>query len=412
MRSNWRNVEEKISIYGLAERVRENMPWDSAVLTDDQVTAYCEAEVLSACSGRTGYRRMLELVRLVFCALRCELEILQDLADDPDVTEIMVNGPEQIFLERCGRTVRADLSFETDDRLTRVIQRLAARVGREMNELHPIVDARLSDGSRINAVHSSIAIGGPVLTVRKFNRSRMTMEDLIRQGDVSRDAAALLQKLTAAGYNIFISGGTSSGKTTFLNILSDYIPQTERVVVIEDSAELQIRGIPNLVRMEARSANAQGKGAIAIRDLIRTSLRQRPDRVIVGEVRGEEVVDMLAAMSTGHDGSLSTGHANSVRGMIGRLETLHISTSGFPAASVKAQIAEAIDIYVHLARTPDGHRRVVEICESVGMDGGEIVLNPLFAYEPGKGLASTGNELCRKGKLVLRGMTDREEVAQ
>ena len=300
MRSNWHLTETYVSIYGLAGQVRDRMPRDSAVLTDEQVTAQCEAAVLCSCSGNVSYRRLNELVRFVFCALRCELEILQDLADDPDVTEIMVNGPDSIFIERAGKTCCADLSFETAENLTRVIQRLAARVGREMNELHPIVDARLSDGSRINAVHSSIAIGGPILTIRKFNRSRMTMDDLIEQGDISRDAAALLQKLTAAGYNIFISGGTSSGKTTFLNILSDHIPKTERVVVIEDSAELQIRSIPNLVRMEARSANAQGKGAIAIRDLIRTSLRQRPDRVIVGEVRGEEVVDMLAAMSTGH----------------------------------------------------------------------------------------------------------------
>ena len=386
------------------------MPRESASLTDEQVTAQCEAVVLASCAGNVPYRRLNELVRLVFCALRCELEILQDLADDADVMEIMVNGPDCVFLERGGRTYRADLSFETEERLTRVIQRLAASVGREMNELHPIVDARLSDGSRVNAVHGSIAIGGPVLTIRKFNRSRMTMDDLIEQGDISPEAAALLQKLTAAGYNIFISGGTSSGKTTFLNILSDHIPRTERVVVIEDSAELQIRGIPNLVRMEARSANAQGKGAIAIRDLIRTSLRQRPDRVIVGEVRGEEVVDMLAAMSTGHDGSLSTGHANSVRGMIGRLETLHITSSGFPAASVRAQIAEAIDVYVHLARTPDGHRRVVEICESAGMRDGEIVLNPLFVYDPQQGLVPTGNALQSTGKLQLRGYAEAERT--
>ena len=384
------------------------MPRESENLTDEQVLAQCESTVLSACAGTVSYRRLTELVRLVFCALRCELEILQDAADDPDVTEIMVNGPDCVFLEKNGKTGRADLSFETPERLTRVIQRLAARVGREMNELHPIVDARLSDGSRINAVHGSIAIGGPVLTIRKFNRSRMTIDDLIRQGDISREAAVLLQKLTAAGYNIFVSGGTSSGKTTFLNILSDHIPQTERVVVIEDSAELQIRGIPNLVRMEARNANAQGKGAVTIRDLIRASLRQRPDRVIVGEVRGEEVVDMLSAMSTGHDGSFSTGHANSVRGMIGRLETLHISSSGFPAASVRAQIAEAIDLYVHLARTPDGHRRVVEICESAGLREGEIVLNPLFVYDPQQGLVATGNALRSRGKLQLRGMEGEE----
>lgn len=404
MRSNWQQNDAPIGIYTLAQQIRDGMPRDSALLTDEQVMKQCGAAVLAVCAGKVSYRKMSEMTRLVFCALRCELEILQDLADDPDVTEIMVNGPDRIFLERCGKTRQEDLSFETAEHLTRVIQRLAARVGREMNELHPIVDARLSDGSRVNAVHGSIALDGPVLTIRKFNRSRMTMDDLIGQGDISREAAQLLKKLTAAGYNIFISGGTSSGKTTFLNILSDYIPQTERVVVIEDSAELQIRGIPNLVRMEARSANSQGKGAVAIRDLIRTSLRQRPDRVIVGEVRGEEVVDMLAAMSTGHDGSLSTGHANSVRGMIGRLETMHITSSGFPAASVRAQIAEAIDIYVHLARTPDGHRRVVEIAESAGIQDGEIVLNPLFIYDPQNGLVSSGSELRSAAKLQMRGL--------
>ncbi len=408
MRSGWRAAEPKISIYNLAEQVRSGMAREGAQAGDETVMRLCEAAVLSAGPG-IPYRRRAELARLVFCALRRELEVLQDLADDPEVTEIMVNGPDHIFIERCGRTVRADLSFETRERLEQVIQRLAARVGREMNELHPIVDARLSDGSRVNAVHAGIAIDGPVLTIRKFNRSRMTMEDLIRQGDISGEAAALLQLLTRAGYNIFVSGGTSSGKTTFLNILSDYIPEGDRVVVIEDSAELQIRGIPNLVRMESRSANAQGKGAVSIRDLIRASLRQRPDRVIVGEVRGEEVVDMLAAMSTGHDGSLSTGHANSVRGMIGRLETLHIRSSGFPAASVRSQIAEAIDIYVHLARTPDGHRRVVEIAECTGIREGEILLNPLYSYDPERGLISTGNALQRRGKLKMHGLDGKGE---
>ncbi len=405
MRRNWRLADPVVSVYGLAEQVRRELSQDGADRNDAQVMARCEASVLAdPQSGLLPWRKRPELTRLVFCALRCELEVLQDLADDPEVTEIMVNGPDRIFIERGGKTFQAGLSFETQERLNQVIQRLAARVGREMNELHPIVDARLSDGSRINAVHASIAIDGPVLTIRKFNRGRMTMDDLIAQGDISVPAAELLRTLTEAGYNIFVSGGTSSGKTTFLNILSDSIPSRERVVVIEDSAELQIRGIPNLVRMEARSANAQGKGAVSIRDLIRTSLRQRPERIIVGEVRGEEVVDMLSAMSTGHDGSLSTGHANSVRGMIGRLETLHISSSGFPAASVRAQIAEAIDVYVHLARTPDGHRRVMEICESAGMQNGEILLNPLFVYDPVKGLTATGSELQRKTKLLLKGM--------
>lgn len=408
MRRLWRQTDLPVSIYALAEQVRSGPARERPDLPDGQVLQLCERLVLSR-SGQIPLRSMPQIARQVFCALRKELEILQDLADDPDVTEIMVNGPDNIFIERCGQTIQAQLSFETRERLNQVIQRLAARVGREMNELHPIVDARLSDGSRINAVHSSIAIDGPVLTIRKFNKSRMTMEDLIRQGDVTREAAALLQALTASGYNIFVSGGTSSGKTTFLNILSDSIPREERVVVIEDSAELQIRGIPNLVRMEARSANAQGKGAVPIRQLIRSSLRMRPDRIIVGEVRGEEVVDMLAAMSTGHDGSLSTGHANSVRGMIGRLETMHISSSGFPAASVRAQIADAIEVYVHLARTPDGHRRVVEICESIGLQDGEIALNPLYVYDPAVGLAATGNELQRRGKWKLKHLAEGKE---
>ncbi len=309
MRSDWKTAEPVVSVYGLAEAVRRSMAQGTRDPDDRQVQQLCEQAVLSCREAPLlSPASKLRLSRLVFCALRCELEILQDLADDAAVTEIMVNGPDRIFIERAGETFRADLSFETAERLNRVIQRLAARVGREMNELHPIVDARLSDGSRVNAVHSSIALGGPVLTIRKFNRSRMTMEDLVRQGDVCRAAADLLRRLTAAGYNIFVSGGTSSGKTTFLNVLSDYIPASERVVVIEDSAELQIRGIPNLVRMEARSANAQGKGAVPIRQLIRTSLRQRPDRILVGEVRGEEVVDMLAAMSTGHAGLTSRPH--------------------------------------------------------------------------------------------------------
>jgi len=348
-------------------------------------------------------RERSKLKRLVFCMLRRELEILQDLADDPSVTEIMVNGKDDIFIEHSGRIEKAPVHFESAERLTRVIQRIAAGVGREINDLNPIVDARLSDGSRVNAVNSNIAINGPILTIRKFNRSRMSMADLIRQGDISSDAAAFLGRLVRSGYNIFVSGGTSSGKTTFLNILSDLIPPEERLIVIEDSAELQIRNHENLVRMEARNANAQGKGAVTIRDLIRTSLRMRPDRIIVGEVRGGEVVDMLAAMSTGHDGSLSTGHANSPAGMLLRLETLFLSASGFPLDAVRGQIAGAIDIFVHLARTPDGHRRVTEITEVAGYEQGVIRLNSLFEYTPGEGLKATGNELINTAKLRLAG---------
>lgn len=396
----------EISVYRVAEEVRNRLGRSSLITTDEEVNELCRS-VIGAMpqAAMLTEKERARLVRLAFCALRCELEVLQDIASDPDVSEIMINGPDNIFIEKNGKIQKADVSFEESLRLERVIQRIAAGVGREINELNPIVDARLSDGSRINAVHSNIAIGGPILTIRRFNKNRLTMEELIASGDISTEASELLKKLVRCGYNMFVSGGTSSGKTTFLNVLSDFIPQNERVIVIEDSAELQIRGIDNLIRMETKNANTQGKGEVTIRDLIRTSLRMRPDRIIVGEVRGGEVVDMLAAMSTGHDGSLSTGHANSIRGMIGRLETMHITASGFPAASVQAQIAEAIEIFVHLARTSDGHRRVMEISELESIEQSEIKLNPLFRYEPTRGLIATGNSLKNRAKLRLKGET-------
>lgn len=396
----------EISVYRVAEEVRNRLGRSSLITTDEEVNELCRS-VISAMpqAAMLTEKERARLVRLAFCALRCELEVLQDIASDPDVSEIMINGPDNIFIEKNGKIQKADVSFEESLRLERVIQRIAAGVGREINELNPIVDARLSDGSRINAVHSNIAIGGPILTIRRFNKNRLTMEELIASGDISTEASELLKKLVRCGYNMFVSGGTSSGKTTFLNVLSDFIPQNERVIVIEDSAELQIRGIDNLIRMETKNANTQGKGEVTIRDLIRTSLRMRPDRIIVGEVRGGEVVDMLAAMSTGHDGSLSTGHANSIKGMIGRLETMHITASGFPAASVQAQIAEAIEIFVHLARTSDGHRRVMEISELESIEQSEIKLNPLFRYEPTRGLIATGNSLKNRDKLRLKGET-------
>ena len=275
-------------------------------------------------------------------------------------------------------------------------------MSRELNELNPIVDARLSDGSRINAVNANVAINGPVLTIRRFNAGRLTMEDLIASGSITREAAEFIKALVRCRYNIFVSGGTSSGKTTFLNVLSDYIPADERLIVIEDSAELAIRGHPNLVRLEAKLPNAQGKGAVSIKELIKASLRMRPDRVIVGEVRGAEVVDMLAAMSTGHDGSLSTGHANSCRGMILRLESLFLSASGFPIESIRGQIAEGIDIFVHLARRSDGKRKVMEISQVSGFSGGEICVEPLFRSDGGI-LSRTGIELKRRDKVRLYG---------
>ena len=342
-------------------------------------------------------------IRQMFCTLRCELEILQDLSDDSSVTEIMVNGPGNVFIEKDGRIERSEVCFETADQLRRVIQRIAAGVGREINELNPIVDARLSDGSRVNSVYSNIALNGPVLTIRKFTRNRMTMDDLVAQGDISPDAAEFLKLLVECRYNIFVSGGTSSGKTTFLNVLSDYIPAGERLIVIEDSAELQLRNHEDLVRLEARPKNAHGKGEISIRDLIKTSLRMRPDRIIVGEVRGSEVVDMLAAMNTGHDGSLSTGHANSAKGMIGRLETMFLTETGFPLEAVRKQIAQSIEVFVHLARLSDGHRRVIEISEVTGIENGEVQISQLYKYTKDKGLQRTDAPFLRKEKIDFLG---------
>lgn len=398
LRVNWKKNRPKPSIEELAGEVRREYNLSSS-LNDEEINKLC-IDVVSQ-NQKISYLNSKEkekLARLVFCSLRCELEILQDIADDPDISEIMINGKDHIFYEKHGEIIRADMAFETTEQLESIIQRLAAKVGREMNDLNPIVDARLSDGSRVNAVHSNIAIGGPILTIRKFNQSRMTIDDLIMRNDITKEAADFLKKLVEARYNIFVSGGTSSGKTTFLNVLSDYIPSNERVIVIEDSAELQIRNHENLVRMESKSANAQGKGEVTIKDLIKSSLRMRPDRIIVGEVRGDEVVDMLAAMSTGHDGSLSTGHANSPAGMIGRLETLHIAASGFPMQAVRSQIAGAIEIFVHLTRFPGGHRKVTEISEIDSYENGEIKLNKIFLYENKRGLVRAG-QLIHKDKL-------------
>ncbi len=397
-----RPMEAGPSVDALAERVRLKMQTAGTGLSDEAVEGLCRNEVLGdPAYSDLSLSQKKRLIRLAFCTLRCELEIIQDLADDPAVSEIMVNGPDDIFIERAGKVQRADIRFESRERLEQVIQRIAAGVGREINELNPIVDARLSDGSRVNAVFSNIALNGPILTIRKFNKSRMNMEDLIAQDDITREAADFLRTMVECAYNIYISGGTSSGKTTFLNILSDFIPPGERIIVIEDSAELQIRGCENLVRMEARGGGAEGRGAVSIRDLIKASLRMRPDRIIVGETRGEEVIDMLAAMSTGHDGSLSTGHANSASGMIGRLETMVLANSDFPPDAIRRQIAQAIELIVQLQRSADGRRRVVEIAEVCGLRDGEVRLSSLFSWMPGKGLVRTGNELKNTWKLSI-----------
>lgn len=320
------------------------------------------------------------LAKEIFYDVR-RLGILQELVDEEDVTEIMVNGAGNIFYEKQGGLYRWDKSFESQEKLEDVIQQIVNKCNRTINEASPIVDARLENGSRVNIVLSPIALNGPVVTIRRFPENPITMGQLIAFDSISAEAAEFLKKLVIAGYNIFISGGTGSGKTTFLNALSHYIPNTERIITIEDSAELQIRGIPNLVSLETRNANTEGVKEISIRDLIRTSLRMRPDRIIVGEVRGAEAIDMLQALNTGHDGSLSTGHANSARDMLARLETMVLMGMELPLAAVRSQIASGVDIIVHLGRLRDGTRKVLEIAEIIGYDQGEIQTQSLYRFE-------------------------------
>lgn len=332
----------------------------------------------------------------LFDSLR-RLDILQIFVEDSSVTEIMINGTEHIFVERDGRLQELDASFDSLEKLQDVIQRIVAGCNRVVNEASPIVDARLPDGSRVNIVMNPVALNGPVVTIRRFPEKPVTMDWLIRQGSVSSEAAGFLEKLVRAGYNIFISGGTGSGKTTFLNVLSQFIPAEERVITIEDSAELQLLGLPNLVRLETRNSNVEGCREITVRELIRSSLRMRPTRIIVGEVRGAEAVDMLQCMNTGHDGSMSTGHANSGKDMLARLENMVLMGMELPLTAVRQQIASGIDVIVHLGRLRDRSRRVLEITEVVGCENGEIKLNPLFVFEEA-GEDSAGGIIGRLGK--------------
>lgn len=321
----------------------------------------------------------LTLRQELFNAIR-RLDLLQELIDDKTVTEIMVNGADAIFYERDGRIYTWDRHFESREKLEDVIQQIVSRSNRQVNESIPIVDARLKDGSRVNVVLDPVALNGPILTIRKFPEEAITMEDLIRWESISQEAAEYLKVLVKAGYNIFISGATSTGKTTFLNVLADYIPKTERVITIEDSAELQIHGIENLVRMEVRQADGDGVSNVTLRDLIRTSLRMRPDRIIVGEVRGEEALDMIQSMNTGHDGSLSTGHANSPQDMLSRLETMALFASDIPIQAIRKQIASSIDIIVQLERLRDRSRRVTAIAEVLACTEDTYILNPIFEF--------------------------------
>lgn len=335
---------------------------------------------------REGKKQALNLTekeilrKELFHAVR-KLDVLQELIDDTDITEIMINGPENIFIEKKGRLMHSEMKFESKEKLSDVIQQIVAACNRVVNESSPIVDARLENGARVNVVLSPIALNGPIVTIRRFPDKPIAMEDLISFGSIPENVCLWLRDLVKARYNIFISGGTGSGKTTFLNALSNYIPKEERIITIEDSAELQILNIPNIVRLETRNANVEGCREITIRDLIKSSLRMRPDRIIVGEVRGGEAFDMMQCLNTGHDGSMSTGHANSSGDMLYRLENMILMGMDLPLNAIKQQIASGIDIIIHLGRLRDKSRKVLEIVEVLGFEEGEIKLNPLYRFE-------------------------------
>ncbi len=332
----------------------------------------------------------IEVIKIVFNKMR-GMDILQPLLDDKDVTEIMINGPGNVFIEKQGRIHPVEIRFENIEQLNDIIQKIVSTVNRTVNEANPICDARLNDGSRVSVVMRPLALDGPILTIRKFAAEPFDMKKLQECKSITKEAVIALKCLVKAKYNIVVCGGTGSGKTTLLNALSDFIPKDERIITIEDSAELQIKGIKNLVRFETRNANPDGEGKITIRDLIRASLRMRPDRIIVGEVRGDEAIDMLQAMNTGHDGSLSTAHANSAKDLLSRLETMVLTAANIPLEAIKKQIASAVDIIIFISRMGDKTRKVLEISEVTGYINGEIQLNPLFTYE----IEKTGQE----GKL-------------
>ena len=358
-------------------------------------------------------QQRVSIVQQVYSSIR-GFGLLDSIISDDTITEVMINGPDNVFIEQNGRLFKMDKHFESQRKLEDVIQRIVGLAGREVNQANPICDTRLPDGSRVNVVLPPIALCGPTLTIRKFSKTPMTIEKLIQYGSITQEIADKLEILVRAKYNIFISGGTGAGKTTFLNALSNYIPKDERVITIEDSAELQITGVDNLVSLETRNANTSGAGQITIRDLIKSSLRMRPERIIVGEVRGGEALDMLQAMNTGHDGSLSTGHANSTQDMLSRLETMVLQgAEGLPLEAIKQQIASAVDIIIHLSRLRDKSRKTMEITEVVGVENGQIILNPLYKFEEDANstlekvsgsLKRTDNKMINDFKLKLAGI--------
>lgn len=407
-------IQQKIQEELLAE-LEQGMSFSDEEMRDEielRVLKYGQIEYLTI-------EEKLELAKKIFNSIR-RLDVLEELLEDPDITEIMVNGPEHIFIEKDGKLMDSGKKFQSRSKLEDVIQQIVSKVNRVVNEASPIVDVRLLDGSRVNVVLPPVALDGPVMTIRRFPETPFHMDKLLELGSITQEAADFLRTLVEARYNIFISGGTGSGKTTFLNVLSNYIPVTERIVTIEDSAELQIRNVANLVRLETRNANLEGKNAVTIRDLVRSALRQRPDRIIIGEIRDAAVIELLSAMNTGHDGSISTGHANSPADMLRRMETLVLTGMEIPLAAVRSQIASAIEIVVQLGRLRDKSRKVLEIDEVCGIDQGEIVLRPLYQFRETENstrervegrLMTTGNSLLNRRKLVMAGKERTVEIS-
>lgn len=394
----------------LYERVMLNM--DMSKETGEEELQEIIRSVLDE-AAKEEFLSLSEKIRIsreLFNAFR-RLDILQDLIEDDTVTEIMVNGTENIFYEKGGRIYRTDRHFISEDRLNDVIQQIVGSANRYVNETSPIVDARLSDGSRVNVVLKPVAVNGPIMTIRKFPKEAITMKQLVRMGSLTEEAAAFIEILVKSKYNIFVSGGTGAGKTTFLNAMSDYIPKDERIITIEDNAELQIRGVDNLVSLESRNANLEGEGAVSIRDLIKSALRMRPDRIIVGEVRGEETVDMISsAMLNGHSGSMSTGHANNPADMLHRLETMMMMGIDLPLQAIQRQIASALDVIIHLGRLRDKSRRVLQIEEILGYEEGRIQTKTLYEFreegmadEKVKGSIVKVSEIENRGKLMAAG---------
>jgi pilus assembly protein CpaF len=396
----------------LRQRVISRVDLTGAV-ADDEIGRIIDECILDETKDSfIPLKEKIQLRRELFNSFR-RLDVLTEYLEEEDVSEIMVNGQENIFIEKNGYIVRTDKGFDSMEKLNSVTQQIVADCNRRINEANPIVDARLRDGSRVNIVMNPISLSGPAITIRKFPKEVMDMRQLCKIGSLTRELADFLEVLVKSRYNIFISGGTGSGKTTFLNALSDFIPKDERLITIEDSAELKISGVDNLVRLETRNPNMSGEGEITIRDLIKTSLRMRPDRIIVGEVRDAAAIDMLQAMGTGHDGSISTGHANSGRDMLTRLETMVLMGMELPIIAIRKQIASSVDIIIHLGRLRDRSRKVLSIDEVLGMKDGEIELNRLYEFvespvESGNhkvnGKLEKINELVHMEKIMTYGM--------